>query len=102
MSRIGRLPVTIPSGVDLKIDGQTVTVKGPKGQLARTFHPAIRIARQPGTPASPGAEAPGSVKVTPGDESTKTRALQGVTRTLIANMVDAVTTGLSRDLNIGG
>src|SRR3989441_12195874 len=91
MSRIGRLPVTIPSGVDLKIDGQTVTVKGPKGQLARTFHPALRIAREDG-----------SVKVTPGDESTKTRALHGLTRTLIANMVAGVTTGFTKDLECSG
>ena len=102
MSRIGRLPVTIPSGVDLKIDGQTVTVKGPKGQLARTFHPAIRIAREPGTPVPSGADTPESVKVTPGDESTKTRALHGLTRTLIANMVAGVTTGFTKDLEISG
>src|SRR2546428_10546053 len=102
MSRIGRLPVTIPSGVDLKIDGQTVTVKGPKGQLARTFHPAIRIAREPGTPAPSGADTPESVKVTPGDERTNTLALHALTRKLIANIVPGVTTGVTKDLKISG
>jgi large subunit ribosomal protein L6 len=48
MSRIGRLPVVIPSGVDVKIDGQTVSVKGPKGQLTRTFHDNMKIEREDG------------------------------------------------------
>ena len=91
MSRIGRMPVTIPSGVDVKLDGATVTVKGPKGQLSRTFHSAVRIAREDGT-----------LKVTPGDESNQTRALHGLTRTLLANMVVGVTTGYTKDLEISG
>ena len=91
MSRIGRMPVTIPSGVEVTIDGRTVTVKGPKGQLARTMHPAVLVAREDG-----------AVKVTPGDESNATRALHGLTRTLIANMVTGVTTGYTKDLEISG
>src|SRR5712691_10426380 len=91
MSRIGRMPVAIPAGVDVKLEGRTVTVKGPKGQLSRTFHPALQIARDDGT-----------LKVTPGDESKQTRALHGLTRTLLANMVTGVTTGYTRDLEISG
>src|SRR6266513_2009457 len=91
MSRIGRLPVTIPSGVDVKIDGRTVTVKGPKGQLSRTFHPNVSIAREDG-----------KLNVSRGDETQETRALHGLTRTLIANMVAGVTTGFAKDLEISG
>ena len=91
MSRIGRMPVAIPAGVDVKLEGRTVTVKGPKGQLSRTFHPALQIARDDGT-----------LKVTPGDESKQTRALHGLTRTLLANMVTGVTTGYAKDLEISG
>ncbi|TME63619.1 MAG: 50S ribosomal protein L6 [Chloroflexi bacterium] len=91
MSRIGRLPVVIPGGVDVKVDGSTVTVKGPKGQLARTFHPNVRIARDDG-----------KITVNPGDETNATRALHGLTRTLIANMVAGVTTGFAKDLEISG
>src|SRR2546429_275230 len=91
MSRIGRLPVVIPGGVDVKVDGSTVTVKGPKGQLARTFHPNVRIAREDG-----------KITVNPGDETNATRALHGLTRTLIANMVAGVTTGFAKDLEISG
>jgi large subunit ribosomal protein L6 len=91
MSRIGRLPVAIPSGVDVKIDGRTVTVKGPKGQLARTFHPNVAIARDDGT-----------ITVARADDTKPTRALHGLTRTLIANMVAGVTTGFAKDLEISG
>src|SRR2546430_2976698 len=91
MSRIGRMPVAIPAGVDVKLEGRTVTVNGPKGQLSRTFHPALQIARDDGT-----------LKVTPGDESKQTRALHGLTRTLLANMVTGVTTGYAKDLEISG
>jgi large subunit ribosomal protein L6 len=85
------MPVAIPSGVDIKIDGRTVSVKGPKGQLERTFHPNVSIAREDG-----------KVTVTRGDESKTTRALHGLTRTLIANMVAGVTTGFAKDLEISG
>jgi large subunit ribosomal protein L6 len=91
MSRIGRLPVTIPAGVDIKIDGQRVTVKGPKGQLERTFHPNMAIAREDG-----------KITVARGDDSKENRALHGLTRTLLANMVAGVTTGFAKDLEISG
>src|SRR2546428_12967195 len=91
MSRIGRLPVTIPSGVDVKIDGQTVSVKGPKGQLTRTFHGNMKIDRQDG-----------KIAVQRPDDSQVNRALHGLTRTLIANMVAGVTTGFAKDLEISG
>jgi large subunit ribosomal protein L6 len=91
MSRIGRLPVVIPSGVDIKIDGRTVSVKGPKGQLERTFHPNVSVARENG-----------KITVARADDSKTTRALHGLTRTLIANMVAGVTTGFAKDLEISG
>ena len=91
MSRIGRLPVTIPNGVDVKVEGRTLTVKGPKGQLARTFHQNVEIAREDGT-----------IAVKRRDESKMTRALHGLSRTLVANMVAGVTTGFTKDLEISG
>ena len=91
MSRIGRLPVAIPSGVDIKIDGQTVNVKGPKGQLSRTFHENMKIEREDG-----------KIGVKRADDSQQNRALHGLTRTLIANMVTGVTTGFAKDLEISG
>jgi large subunit ribosomal protein L6 len=91
MSRIGKLPVTIPGGVDVKIDGQTVSVKGPKGQLSRTFHDNMKIAREDG-----------KISVQRADDTQVNRALHGLTRTLIANMVTGVTTGFAKDLEISG
>lgn len=91
MSRIGRMPVTVPSGVDIKIDGHTVRVKGPKGELTRTFHDDITVAREDGT-----------LVVTRKDDAQATRALHGLTRALLSNMVTGVTTGYARDLEISG
>jgi large subunit ribosomal protein L6 len=91
MSRIGRLPVAIPSGVDVKVEGRTLTVKGPKGQLARTFHDDITVAREDG-----------KISVTRADDSKESRALHGLTRTLVANMVAGVTAGFAKDLEISG
>jgi large subunit ribosomal protein L6 len=91
MSRIGRMPVTVPKGVDVKIDGRTVHVKGPKGELVRTFHPAVEISREDGT-----------IAVKRKDEAQQTRALHGLSRTLLANMVQGVTDGYTRDLEISG
>ena len=91
MSRIGKLPVTVPKGVDVKVEGRTVRVKGPKGELTRTFHPAVAVSREDGT-----------VKVERKDESQQTRALHGLSRTLLANMVHGVTEGYARDLEISG
>ena len=81
----------IPSGVDIKIDGQTVNVKGPKGQLTRTFHENMKIAREDG-----------KIAVQRADDTQENRALHGLTRTLIANMVAGVTTGFAKDLEISG
>ncbi len=91
MSRIGKLPVIVPKGVDVKVDGRTVHVKGPKGELARTFHAAVEVARDDG-----------SVIVTRKDDSQQSRALHGLSRTLIANMVRGVTEGYAKDLEISG
>lgn len=91
MSRIGNMPVKLPSGVDVKVDGRTVRVKGPKGELVRTFHHAVDIQRTDGT-----------LVVKRGNESDEAKALHGLTRTLLANMVTGVTQGYSKDLEISG
>jgi len=91
MSRIGRMPIAVPKGVDVKVEGQTVHVKGPKGELSRTFHAAVEISREDGT-----------VAVKRRDESQQSRALHGLSRTLLANMVHGVTDGYARDLEISG
>jgi large subunit ribosomal protein L6 len=86
MSRIGRLPVVVPAGVDIAIDGQAVTVKGPKGQLALVVAEPIAVAK---------GES-GAVEVTRPDDERLSRSLHGLTRTLIANMVQGVTAGTRR------
>jgi large subunit ribosomal protein L6 len=91
MSRIGKLPVTVPKGVDVKVNGQAVVVKGPKGELRRTFHPLVTIEGSDGTV---------SVKRT--DDSQTARAIHGLSRSLLANMVEGVSTGYVRDLEISG
>jgi large subunit ribosomal protein L6 len=91
MSRIGRLPVAVPSGVNVTIDGSAVTVKGPKGQLSRVFHPDMAIARS-------GDEL---VVERPTDEDAH-RALHGLSRALLANMVTGVTDGFEKVLEIEG
>ncbi|MDQ2950913.1 MAG: 50S ribosomal protein L6 [Chloroflexota bacterium] len=91
MSRIGRLPVTVPKGVDVKIDGRTVRLKGPKGELAWTHHENVSVTREDGT-----------LVVARKDDQGATRALHGLTRALIANMVTGVTSGYTRDLEISG
>ena len=91
MSRIGRLPLKVPQGVDVKIDGSTVKIKGPKGELTQTFHPDVAVKREDGT-----------IVVSRKDDEKSTRALHGLTRSLLANMVEGVTTGYSRDLEING
>ena len=91
MSRIGRLPVTVPKGVDVKIDGQTLKLKGPKGELAFTFHENVSVTREDGT-----------LVVARKDDEKANRALHGLTRALIANMVTGVTNGYQRDLEISG
>jgi large subunit ribosomal protein L6 len=91
MSRIGKLPIPVPSGVDVSIDGREVTVKGPKGSLSHTVVGAIEVARNDGT-----------VNVTRGNDERQSRSLHGLTRTLIANMVTGVTEGYTKKLEIVG
>jgi large subunit ribosomal protein L6 len=91
MSRIGRLPITVPGGVDVAIDGRDVTVRGPKGTLRYTVPEPLTVVRDDGT-----------IKVSrPSDEGT-VRALHGLSRTLIANMVTGVTDGYRKTLEIVG
>ncbi|WP_010148656.1 50S ribosomal protein L6 [Serinicoccus profundi] len=92
MSRIGRLPVTVPSGVDVAINGSTVTVKGPKGQLALDVVEPISVAT--------GDD--GSIEVTRPDDERDSRSRHGLTRSLIANMVEGVTNGYTKKLEIHG
>lgn len=92
MSRIGRLPITVPSGVDVTIEGQAVAVKGPKGQLAMNVAEPITVGRSEG----------GTIEVSrPNDERTA-RSLHGLTRTLISNMVEGVTNGYEKKMEIFG
>ena len=91
MSRIGRKPVAVPAGVDVKIDGTTVTVKGPKGSLTGTYNSKLSIALE-------GNE----IIVTRPDGEKESRALHGLTRTLIHNMVEGVNNGYSKELEING
>ncbi|ADG87304.1 50S ribosomal protein L6 [Thermobispora bispora] len=92
MSRIGRLPIPVPAGVEVTIDGRHVQVKGPKGTLSHTVAEPIQVSR---------AED-GSIQVTRPNDENKVRALHGLTRTLIANMVTGVTQGYSKTLEIVG
>ena len=92
MSRIGRLPVPVPSGVDVSIDGQAVTVKGPKGQLQHLVAVPIAVARS----------VEGSVEVKRPNDERQSRSLHGLTRTLIANMVLGVTQGYEKKMEIHG
>ncbi len=91
MSRIGKLPVPIPSGVEVSLSGQTVRVKGPKGELSKEMHKEIQIAVN-------GNE----VVVTRPSENKLHRSLHGLTRTLIANMIEGVTNGYEKGLEIRG
>jgi large subunit ribosomal protein L6 len=92
MSRIGKVPVPVPAGVDVTIDGAHVTVKGPKGTLEHTVPAPIQVAR---------AED-GSIVVTRPDDERTSRSLHGLTRTLIANLVTGVTEGYTKRLEIVG
>ena len=91
MSRIGRNPIAVPAGVEVKVDGSTVTVKGPKGTLTKTVHSNMKV------------ELDGAVvKVTRPDDSNLNKSLHGLTRTLIANMVEGVEKGYSKELEVNG
>ncbi|MBL7493927.1 50S ribosomal protein L6 [Frankia sp. AgB1.9] len=91
MSRIGRLPISVPSGVEVSLDGQHVTVKGPKGTLSHTVVEPITVAQEEG-----------QVVVARPDDERNSRALHGLTRTLVSNMVIGVTAGYSKTLEIVG
>ena len=91
MSRIGKLPVDIPAGVTVTVAGSVVTVKGPKGELTRSFHPAMSFA----------VEGNKVVVNRPSDEPLH-KSLHGLSRTLVANMIEGVTKGYVRQLEISG
>ena len=91
MSRIGNSPITVPSGVEVKVDGHNITVKGPKGTLTRDVHKDISLEINENT-----------IKVTRKDNEPKTRSLHGLTRTLINNMIIGVTQEFSKELQING
>lgn len=92
MSRIGKLPIPVPSGVEVTIDGRDVQVKGPKGTLAHQIAEPIEIAR----------DEDGTLLVTRPNDERNSRALHGLTRTLVANMVVGVTQGYEKKLEIFG
>jgi large subunit ribosomal protein L6 len=92
MSRIGKLPVTVPAGVDVTIDGPAVTVKGPRGTLSHTVPEPLSIERS----------EDGTLAVTRPDDERLSKSLHGLTRTLIANMVTGVTTGFEKQMEIVG
>jgi large subunit ribosomal protein L6 len=92
MSRIGKLPITVPSGVDVSIDERLVTVKGPKGTLSHSVAAPITV----------GKSEDGAVEVQRPNDERESRSLHGLTRTLIANMVTGVTDGYEKKLEIVG
>src|SRR5215207_1971448 len=91
MYRIGKQPIAVPSGVEVQIDGTRLAVKGPRGTLERTYHPNMRIKLEDGTLA---VERP--------SDEREDRSLHGLTRSLIANMVEGVTAGYEKRLEIQG
>ena len=91
MSRIGKRPVELPKGVTVSLEGQTLKVKGPKGELERTLHPEMQIAVEGNT-----------VTVNRPSDEANHKSLHGLTRTLVANMVEGVSTGFRKQLDIVG
>ena len=92
MSRIGRMPITVPAGVDIKIsETNEVTVKGPKGTLSQALHPDMKIEMKDG-----------EISIIRPSEQKKHKALHGLTRSLLANMVTGVTEGFQKELEING
>lgn len=91
MSRIGKKPIPVPANVQATVEGQTVKVKGPRGELTRTLHPAMTLSLANGT----------LTVARPSDEN-EHKALHGLTRTLVANMVEGVTAGYRKQLDIIG
>ncbi len=91
MSRIGRLPIPIPAGVDVTLEGSSITVTGPRGQLHRDLTPELTVVREDGT-----------LRVERPRDDKRSRELHGLTRTLVANMVTGVTAGFRKPLEITG
>ncbi len=91
MSRIGKMPIAIASGVTLTVDGQTVKAKGSKGELELTLVPEVTI-----------SQGDDGLTVAPVDESQRARAMWGLSRSLVANMVQGVSEGFSKELEING
>jgi large subunit ribosomal protein L6 len=91
VSRIGRMPVTIPAGVKIKISGQEVTVEGSKGKLTREFHPDITVKQEED-----------KLVVTRSSDARQQRSLHGLSRSLLANMVEGVTKGFEKNLELSG
>lgn len=91
MSRVGKAPITLPSGVNVTIDGNKVTVKGPKGQLDREFHERVSISQEDGV-----------LTVARSDDERESRALHGLSRALLNNMVIGVSDGYLKELSIVG
>lgn len=91
MSRIGRKPIEIPQGVEVKVAENVVRVKGPKGELSQAVHPEMQV-----------TVAEGRITVLRPSDEKRHRSLHGLTRTLVANMVDGVTKGFSKNLEIEG
>lgn len=91
MSRIGNKPIAVPVGVEVKIDGQKITVKGPKGTLEREIHKNISVEMENNT-----------IKVTRPNNEALNRSLHGLTRTLISNMIEGVEKEYTRELQING
>ena len=91
MSRIGNKPITVPAGIDVTIDGQKITVKGPKGTLEKELHPNMKITLENNV-----------ITVTRPNDEPQNRSLHGLTRTLINNMIEGVSNEFSKQLEING
>ena len=91
MSRIGRKPINIPAGVEVKLDGNVITVKGAKGTLTQKIHPNMTVSIEDGV-----------ITVTRPNDDKENRSLHGLTRTLIANMIEGVTNGYKKELDVNG
>jgi large subunit ribosomal protein L6 len=91
MSRVGKNPIAVPQGVEVRIDGRSVTVKGPKGELSRELDPEMRV-----------EQTDGQVIVSRPTDQPRHRAMHGLTRTLVANMVTGVTEGFAKTLELQG
>ena len=91
MSRIGNMPITVPAGVEVKLDGAHITVKGPKGTLERDIHPNMKVTLEDNT-----------IKVERPDDMPANRSLHGLTRTLISNMIEGVLNEYKKELEING